>query len=97
MTSFTVNFIDSDKPAVSLQKGAKLAEHLDATNSPLLFGCRTGICGTCLVRVQGQIEPADADEEEVLEIFAPNDPEARLACQLRCNGDIVIGPHPDAP
>lgn len=55
---------------------------LTAQNSPVLFGCRTGICGTCLVTVTGQVAPPDADEQEMLEVLAPGIPNARLACQI---------------
>lgn len=97
MSTFTVRFRDGDHPDVVLPVGAALSEHLDATNSPLLFGCRTGLCGTCLVQVTGTFPPPDDEEQEMLEVFAEDDPEARLACQLRCTGDITIAPHPDAP
>jgi len=92
-----VSFDDPAHPPVRLPAHARLAEHLDAVTSPLLFGCRTGICGTCLVRVEGPALPPDEDEREMIEVFAPDDPRARLACQLSCTGDVVIRPHPDAP
>ncbi len=59
-----------------------LAESLTVKNSPILFGCRTGICGTCLVLVQGEVPPPSDQEREVLEVLAPGVPQARLACQL---------------
>lgn len=97
MRTFTIHFPDSEHGDLSLPVGARLSEHLTATNAPLLFGCRTGICGTCLVRVQGACDPPDDDEQEMIEIFAPDDDQARLACRLHCTGDIAIAPHPDAP
>lgn len=94
--SFTVHFPGTAHAPVTLPDGARLSEHLDAAGSPLLFGCRTGICATCLVTVSGAVDPPDDDEREVLDIFAPDDPGARLACQLRCRGDVRIATHPDA-
>ena len=57
-----------------MPEGGNLAEHLSVDNSPVLFGCRTGICGTCLVTVvathAGELAPPDRDEREVLEMIA---------------------------
>ncbi len=101
MSTIEVSFDDPAYPPARVPAEASLSEHLDAVSSPLLFGCRTGICGTCLVRVQGTARPPDKDEQEVLDVFAPGDAQARLACQLRCTGDVVLQPHPlagpDAP
>jgi ferredoxin len=89
-----VTFSPASRPPVSLPRGAVLCEHLSVENSPLLFGCRTGICGTCLVEVEDQADgelggPA-ADEAELLEIIAPGNQRARLACQIALSADIRI-------
>lgn len=91
-----VDFQDAGFPALQLKPGANLSEHLDVGNSPLLFGCRTGICGTCLVRVTGDVAPPDDEEKELLEVLAPDDENARLACQIVLTADITVVPHPDA-
>ncbi|MEL6495801.1 MAG: 2Fe-2S iron-sulfur cluster-binding protein, partial [Cyanobacteria bacterium J06623_7] len=39
--------------SINLEVNQNLAEHLTVENSPILFGCRTGICGTCLVIIEG--------------------------------------------
>jgi ferredoxin len=91
-----VSFFDTAYDPVDLDAGATLSEHLDVVNSPLLFGCRTGLCGTCLVRVEGELPPASAEEQEMLAVLAPGDPRARLACQLHLVGDIRVEPHPEA-
>ena len=71
-----------------------MSEHLTIENSPVLFGCRTGICGTCLVEVEeernGQLLAPAADESELLEIIAPDLSRARLACQIELRADIKI-------
>lgn len=95
MKTFTIHF--PEDPPVTLEVGSNLSECLTATNSPLLFGCRTGICATCLCEVEGEVEPPDEDEQEIVEIWADGDPKARLACQLKCTGDVHIRPHPEAP
>ena len=66
------------------------AEYLTVQNSPVLFGCRTGLCGTCLVEIIGDITPPTEDEKEVLQILAPDNPNARLACQVDFTQDITI-------
>jgi ferredoxin len=91
-----VRFFDESYAPVELAAGATLSEHLDVGNSPLLFGCRTGICGTCLVRVEGELPPPGDEERELLEMLAPGDAQARLACQLTVVGDLCVGPHPEA-
>ena len=89
-----VSFSPASHPPVRLPRGAALAEHLSVENSPLLFGCRTGICGTCLIEVEEaangeMVEPA-ADELELLEIIAPENRRARLACQIELCADLRI-------
>jgi ferredoxin len=91
-----VRFFDRAFAPVRLPLGGCLAEHLDVTNSPLLFGCRTGICGTCLVRIEGDLPPPGDDEKELLDLLAPGDPRARLACQVELTSDVCVEPHPEA-
>jgi len=70
-----------------------LSRVLDVTNSPVLFGCRTGICATCLVRVkQGMqyLPPLDEDESEVIEIYTDEPENCRLACQLELLGPVEL-------
>jgi ferredoxin len=69
---------------VELPDLASLSLNLTVQNSPLLFGCRSGLCGTCLIAVETDepLRPPDSAEAEALEIYAPGNPCARLACQL---------------
>ena len=82
--------------AVELPEQSLLSEELDANNSPLLFGCRTGICGTCLVTLevsnQGPLDQPDASEREMLEVYAAGCKNARLACQVRLTCDLKLTP-----
>lgn len=83
------------KPPVRLPAGKNLADALTAANSPVVFGCRSGICGTCLSRATvkaGVLPPPDQDELDVLEILCPNEPKARLACRIKLGADLVIEP-----
>jgi ferredoxin len=85
-----IKFSDSRFAPIGIPVGQPLAEVLTVQNSPVLFGCRTGICGTCVVGVTGDMVEAAPDELEILELYAPDNPTARLACQLLVRGDVVI-------
>ena len=85
-----INFTDKSYQAIVLEEHSPLSEHLTVQNSPVLFGCRTGICGTCLVVIKGDIPPASEEEKELLEVIAPNNESARLACQVDLTNDIEI-------
>ncbi len=90
MNGVEIQFPNTSFAAIQLHPGHPLADYLTAENSPVLFGCRTGICGTCLVRVVGKAAPASTLEQEVLDVLAPHQPEARLACQLKPKGPLQI-------
>jgi ferredoxin len=92
--SHWVRFHSPRYPAVRLARGSMLSEHLDVANSPLLFGCRTGICGTCLIKIEavknGALAPPSPEEQELLDLIAPDEPRARLACQIELLADITL-------
>lgn len=90
MDNCVISFPNTDFLPLSLNLYDALAEHLTVQNSPILFGCRTGLCGTCLVRVTGKIPPPKVEEIELLEILEIHDPQVRLACQIELTGDIEI-------
>ena len=89
-----ISFSPESHRPVMLARGSVLSEHLTIENSPVLFGCRTGICGTCLVEVEeelnGRLLAPSADESELLEIIAPDISRARLACQVELRADIKV-------
>ncbi|MFM7426747.1 MAG: 2Fe-2S iron-sulfur cluster-binding protein [Elainella sp.] len=87
--SYTVAFPDTDYSTIRCASDTWVRDYLTVQNSPVLFGCRTGLCGTCVVRVSGPVLPADRAEQEILAAYAAN-PEARLACQLQPQGDIAL-------
>lgn len=92
--SHDISFTRDSHSQVTLARGSLLSEHLTISNSPVLFGCRTGICGTCLVQVEeernGRLLAPAADENELLSIIAPDIACARLACQIALLADIKI-------
>jgi len=57
-----------------------------------LFNCRgKGMCGTCLVRIEGEkIEPPNEIESKKIKKKLPKDPNLRLACQLTISSDLKI-------
>ena len=88
-----VEFANSDKAAVYLKEGDCLSEKLTIQNSPILFGCRIGICGTCAVEVVKEdqpLHPRTYDETEFLGTMAPGRNNVRLACQIHINTNITI-------
>ena len=92
MSTCKIRFEGSEYPEIEIEPGENLSERFDASNSPLLFGCRTGICGTCVVEVQGQVLPPSEDEQEILELYADGNPNVRLACQLHVISDVTLRP-----
>lgn len=94
MTQRRVEFPGTGFCALELPHSAPLVLHLTVRNSPVLFGCRSGLCGTCLIEVEpiggGALAPPDALESETLGIYAPANAKARLACQLRLSTDLRI-------
>lgn len=88
-----VEFSGSDKPTVELNEGDCLSEKLTIHNSPILFGCRIGICGTCAIEVEHSDSPLHErthDEKEFLGAMAPGRDNVRLACQIHINTNIKI-------
>lgn len=93
MSAHKVSFSEDEHPPVMVTEGQTLSEELTAANSPLLFGCRSGICGTCIAEVSsGEVPPPDEEEQEIVELYAPGNPRARLACQVNLTCDITIKP-----
>jgi ferredoxin len=94
MTQRRVEFPGTGFCPLEVPHCAPLALHLTVHNSPVLFGCRSGLCGTCLVEVEPigkeTLAPPDALEAETLGLHAPENSKARLACQLRVSADLRI-------
>jgi ferredoxin len=96
MTKYLVSFPGSPFVPQELSAGAKLSEVLTVENSPILFGCRTGICGTCLITLEtgvgDEMPSPDVAEREVLDMIADHEPKARLACQIKVTCPMSIAP-----
>jgi ferredoxin len=91
--NFQISFENNSHPPVNLPKDAHLSESLTIENSPILFGCRIGICGTCAIQIlEGaeSLHPRSEEENNFLETMAPGKPELRLACQIQINANIKV-------
>jgi len=74
------------------RKGAALVDLVDDHDTDLEFGCRDGICGTCIMTVlRGgeNLSPMSVAERDTLENFDAG-PDQRLACQVKILGDVEI-------
>lgn len=82
---------------VDAYEGQSLIELCDANIVPLRFSCRAGSCGTCMIRVLAGMENLSekTGNEHVLLPELTDDPDARLACQVRLHGPIKMEPHED--
>jgi ferredoxin len=91
---YKVSFEQDTHAPVELPEGAELSRHLTVQNSPVLFGCRTGICGTCAATVEvleGTLPEATEEERECVDLVRPGDTKVRLLCQLRLTAAVRIG------
>jgi ferredoxin len=80
---------------VSVPAGTRVIEISDKLNSGIIYGCREGDCGTCLMKVvegmENLSEPSVLEARILKEHFAGRD--TRLACQAQAlGGDIVVRP-----
>jgi ferredoxin len=88
-----ITFVNSQHAPVEVACEQNLSESLNSSNSPVLFGCRTGVCGACVVKIHSGIEQLDkmsAADEEVVLVMVDDPTAVRLGCQLYPKGDLEI-------
>ena len=77
---------------VEASAGTSLQRIADVAGADITFGCRTGSCGTCRIRVAEGLEHCSetgSEERDFLQgLGAP--PDQRLACQVTVLGDVEI-------
>ena len=77
---------------VEAPEGTPLQRIADAAGEDITFGCRTGSCGTCRVRIAegaGNCTAPGPEERDFLAgLGAP--PDQRLACQVVIQGDVAV-------
>ena len=79
----------NDNLTVDVPPAKNLKDVCDENGSSIPFGCRNGVCGTCLSTVtngKDNIAPADDNEKMTLEGFGCKAPEKRLICQCKMGG-----------
>ncbi len=90
-----IRFPNTRFSSLEFRDRTNLSEVLTVENSPILFGCRTGVCGTCLCRVEaadpGKVVEPSSQEQELIGIIGDGDPKLRLACQIESASDLVLG------
>jgi ferredoxin len=84
--------IKTDKLTLDVREGYALIDMCEEHDTSILFGCRDGACGACMVRViegADHLSPMQDDERDFLETMAA-EPNERLACQCKVYGDVVL-------
>lgn len=59
----------------------------------IMFGCKSGNCGTCVIQIiegEHNLSRKTEREERLFELIGMTDPSMRLACQCRAFGDVVL-------
>jgi len=79
---------------VHVPVGTRMIEVSEKVGAGLIYGCREGDCGTCLMKVDEGWEnlsvPSVIEERVLKENFAAKN--NRLACQAQVLGDVVVSP-----
>lgn len=89
--SIRIHFLLEDL-LVEAPAGTPLQQIADVAGADITFGCRTGTCGTCRVRIAEGLahcnEPGPEERDFLKGLNAP--PDQRLACQVVVSGDVAI-------
>ncbi len=84
--------IKTDKKTITVENNAAIIDVCENEDTSILFGCRDGACGACMIRVlenPQNLSPMEDHEKDFLETMVAQENE-RLACQCRVLGDVVI-------
>ena len=84
--------VTTDDLKIEVEEGFALIDMCEEYDTSILFGCRDGACGACMIKVKKGAENLSKmadDEKDFLETMAAT-PEERLACQCRVYGDVVV-------
>ncbi len=82
----------TDDLEIDVKQDYPLIDMCEDFDTSILFGCRDGACGACMIRVKegmANLSPMENDERDFLETMAAEEDE-RLACQCKVRGDVVI-------
>ena len=84
--------ITTDDLSIDVDEGFALIDMCEDHDTSILFGCRDGACGACMVEViegQENLSKMGDDEKDFLETMAA-EPSERLACQCKVYGDVKL-------
>lgn len=84
--------ITTDKKTIDVVDGYALIDMCEDHDTSILFGCRDGACGACMVKVISgaeKLSPMQDNEKDFLETMAAR-PDERLACQCKVYGDVTL-------
>jgi ferredoxin len=84
--------ITTDEKTLEVAQDYPMIDMCEDHDTSILFGCRDGACGACMIRVLEGADNLSAmldDERDFLETMAA-EPDERLACQCRVRGDVKI-------
>lgn len=84
--------VEIDNQRVDVPSGSRLAHVCARNDLPVVFGCRAGRCGACLVQVidgPGNLIEPTGKETRLLEVLAAEQ-DWRLACQCVVVGDVKL-------
>lgn len=84
--------VTTDDLTIDVKDGYALIDMCEEHDTSILFGCRDGACGACMVKVvegADKLSPMQDDEKDFLETMAAEKDE-RLACQCKVHGDVVL-------
>lgn len=93
MSKAKLTFSDIDL-AVSVPVGARVIEISEKVGSGIIYGCREGDCGTCLMQVEegaNNLSSPSVVEHQILSNMAAGRNQ-RLACQAQVLGDCKVRP-----
>ena len=84
--------ITTDNKTIDVVDNYAMIDMCEDHDTSILFGCRDGACGACMIRViEGaeHLSPMKDDERDFLETMAA-EPNERLACQCKVLGDVKV-------
>lgn len=84
--------VTTDDLSFDVKDNYSMIDMCEEHETSILFGCRDGACGACMIKVKEGAEnlsKMEEDEKDFLETMAAEDDE-RLACQCKVLGDVVI-------
>ncbi len=84
--------IKTDNKTLDVELGTSIIDLCENEETSILFGCRDGACGACMIKVlenPKNLSIMEDHERDFLETMAAREDE-RLACQCKVLGDVVI-------